>query len=191
MSIQKFELGIRLPSLRHVYNLINSRNWVITPNDRLRVKYIKRYGIRDKEHIISHTKYVKSIAFRPEEINKRLRPCDFELDLVCGTSLEKHSGYLVVLVNRSSRQVYGKYSPSKNEFKIAGIIREIIIKNNLNVKSITTDRGPEFAKIAIAAKWCNFIVYQCDPYKSCQKGSIENMNSIIRRFFLSKWIYRN
>ena len=185
LRIKNLGVDLLMPSLRHVYNLINSWNWVINPRERLRKRYLKRYGIRKKEPLKTDNKFVMPIAFRPEEINKRLRPCDFELDLICGTLTQKHSGYLVILVNRSSRQIYGKYSSSKNDFKIAGIVKEIIVDNNLNVKSITTDRGGEFDKLALLGKWLNLFIYQGDPYRSCQKGSIENANSIIRRFFPS------
>ena len=183
MKIKSLELDIKLPSLRHVYNLINSCHWVILPSERLRVRYIKRYGRRRKEDLHTNSKYVKPIAMRPFFINQRLRPCDYELDLICGSTKEKHSGYLVVLVNRLSRQIYAKYSKSKNDFKIASIVRQIILENNLNIKSITPDRGPEFNRMALVAKWFNLTIYQCDPYRSYQKGTIENANSIIRRFF--------
>lgn len=105
------------------------------------------------------------------------------MDLVCGSNKIKHSGYLVVLINRLSRKYYAMKCRSKNGFLIAGIIKKIIEKHNLKVTTITTDRGKEFERLPLVAKWCSFVIYWCDSYRSYQKGSIENCNSICRRFF--------
>ena len=185
LKIKNLKLDMKMPSFRHVYNMINSCHWLIHPWERLKPKYMKRYGIRKFNYhkFAVNKKFVLPIALRPNCINKRSRYTDYELDLICGTVKEKHSGYLVVLVNRTTRQAYAKYSKSKNDFVIAGIVKKIIEENKLIVDSITPDRGKEFDRLSLVAKWLNFKIYQCDPYRSWQKGTVENLNGIIRRYF--------
>ena len=49
-------------------------------------------------------------------------------------------------------------------------------------KSITTDNGSEFADLSDLEKISKTLVYYAHPYTSCDKGSIERHNGIIRRF---------
>ena len=96
--------------------------------------------------------YVFPIAIRTSCVNQRLRNTDQEVDGICGTNAEKKSGYLVVLINRATRQAYAKYAATKNDFKVLGVIRDIIKENNLVVDTITQDRGPEFNRLGLLGK---------------------------------------
>jgi IS30 family transposase len=49
------------------------------------------------------------------------------------------------------------------------------------VKSITFDNGSEFAEHSKLNKR-NIKTYFCDPGKPYQKGSVENLNGVIRRY---------
>jgi len=51
------------------------------------------------------------------------------------------------------------------------------------IKSITYDNGKEFSKHEIINKEFNIQSYFCKPYHSREKGTIENIIGIIRRFF--------
>ena len=57
-----------------------------------------------------------------------------------------------------------------------------MIKNNINVKSITVDNGLEFNVLGITAKKLGVKLYKCDPYCSFQRGTNERMNALVRRF---------
>jgi len=59
------------------------------------------------------------------------------------------------------------------------------------VKTITTDNGSEFAKHLDIAKHLNAKIYFTDPYSSWQKGSIENMNKLIRQYIPKKISTKN
>ena len=48
-------------------------------------------------------------------------------------------------------------------------------------KSITFDNGGEFAKHLKLCERFNLKTWFCDPYKSWQKGSVENINGRLRR----------
>ena len=51
------------------------------------------------------------------------------------------------------------------------------------VKSITCDRGSEFANWANIESRLNCDVYFADPYCAWQKGSNENSNGLLREFY--------
>lgn len=54
---------------------------------------------------------------------------------------------------------------------------------NSKVKSITFDNGAEFAEHVLIKNKLGIETYFCEPYKSYQKGAIENANRILREFF--------
>ena len=49
-------------------------------------------------------------------------------------------------------------------------------------KTITTDNGSEFADLAELEKMADTLVYYAHPYTSCDKGTVERHNGLIRRF---------
>ena len=49
-------------------------------------------------------------------------------------------------------------------------------------KTITTDNGSEFAQLSNLEDISNTLVYFAHPYTSCEKGSVERHNRLIRRF---------
>jgi IS30 family transposase len=51
------------------------------------------------------------------------------------------------------------------------------------VKSITCDRGSEFANWASIEQRLHCDVYFADPYCAWQKGTNENSNSLLREFY--------
>lgn len=53
-------------------------------------------------------------------------------------------------------------------------------------KTLTLDNGSENAGFNELEKRLNIDTYFCDPYCSWQRGSVENINGILRRFFPKK-----
>ena len=51
------------------------------------------------------------------------------------------------------------------------------------VKSITCDRGSEFANWRQIEKVLNCNMYFADPYCAWQKGTNENLNGLLREFY--------
>ncbi|MBT8986948.1 IS30 family transposase, partial [Lactobacillus delbrueckii subsp. bulgaricus] len=48
--------------------------------------------------------------------------------------------------------------------------------------SITTDNGSEFADLSDLEQVSKTLVYHAHPYTSCDKGSVERHNGLIRRY---------
>lgn len=57
------------------------------------------------------------------------------------------------------------------------------------VKTITCDRGKEFAGWKRIEEELNTKMYFADPYCTWQKGTNENSNGLLREFILNIWIY--
>ena len=49
-------------------------------------------------------------------------------------------------------------------------------------KTITTDNGSEFSRLSEFEKLAETLVFYTHPYTSCEKGTNERHNGIIRRF---------
>jgi len=119
----------------------------------------------------------KSINIRPEEINTRERLGDFEIDLIVGS---KHKGAILTTVDRLSRFCILKKLDSKHadivEQAILGIFRDY------NILSITSDNGNEFMNHENISEELDIDYYFANPYASFERGSIENLNGLIRQY---------
>jgi len=51
------------------------------------------------------------------------------------------------------------------------------------VTTITLDNGPEFAKHRTIAKKLNAAIYFADPKSPWQRGTVENINDLLRFFY--------
>lgn len=173
---------VKVPSLRQIYRWINSKNWVIKRSDCLRRKYVK--GKRRKIGMYSKidNKYCIPYSLRPKKINDREEFGHWEADLVVS---KRESGYhhLLTLVERKTRYAIIRKIKGKNAKSMVAKMYNLLEEEKLNIKSITVDNGLEFQMMGITAKQFNFKVYYCQPYSSFQRGSVENLNGLIRRWY--------
>jgi len=128
-----------------------------------------------------------SIEKRPEEIDSRTTFGHWELDSVIGKAKGQQESILV-LTERLTRYEIILRVLSKTALATVEALRSAIPLFPLGVfKSITVDNGSEFADCqgmehdADGNKQTT--VYYCHPYTSCERGSNERNNRIIRRFF--------
>ncbi|WPL37934.1 IS30 family transposase [Malacoplasma iowae] len=173
---------VKVPSARQVFRWINSKIWKIQRRDCLRRKYVK--GKRRKIGIFSKIdgKYCIPYSLRPEKINNRKEFGHWEADLIVS---KRQSGYyhLLTLVERKTRLAIIRKIKGKNARSMMAKMYTIIRDEKLPIKSITVDNGLEFQMMGITAKQFNFKVYYCQPYSSFQRGSNENINGIVRRWY--------
>jgi len=134
-------------------------------------KRVKRVIIKDK----------KNIKDRPVAANDRCEFGHWEGDTIVG---HKNSGYIFTLVDRQKRFLV----LSKGEDKSAETCNRSILEAfgnicNENIRTITFDNGTEFAQFKDIEEACECQVYFADPYSSWQRGTNENTNRLIRRYF--------
>ena len=130
----------------------------------------------------------KSIKDRPEVINRRERFGDWEGDLVVGkdnkgaiaTMVERKAGFLIAGL------MHGK---SSDEFKKT--VRDIFAPiDNEILKSITYDNGTEASDYKNLEAILNCDFYFATPGSPWQRGTNENTNGLLRRYFPKKTNFR-
>ena len=121
---------------------------------------------------------------RPDTINHRNEFGHWESDSI--ESCDRKHG-LNVLLERASRLTH----LSKLQSKKSCQTKKAIIHRLSNhppdlVKSITYDKGPENSRHLEINKRLETDSYFCLPYPSWEKGAVEQINSLIRRFIPKK-----
>lgn len=142
-------------------------------------KHLRRGGKRKYCRGANATiKPEKRIHDRPEIANQRGRLGDWELDTVLGAIGQ---GALVSAVDRKSRYLVLKVIEKKTAAETEKAIIQLL--ESMTVKSLTMDNGSEFANFKSIEKELKTSVFFADPHSPWQRGSIENINGLIRWFF--------
>lgn len=175
-------------STKTFYNYVHDRKVDIKPIDLPRMTRRKNKS-KYKTYIPKRQKGT-SIEERPIEVNSREEFGHWEGDLVTGPRDGQNGAYLTLL-ERKTRFFYMIPISSKTAKKVYMQI------NKLNkfygddfakiFKSITFDNGSEFSRwrdieIKPNTNFERTKVYFARPYRSCDRGSNENCNQLIRYF---------
>ena len=161
---------------------------------RLKPKHLHEKGRRryleKKAQAVARAPQGESIERRPPEILRRKTFGHWEMDSVLGVQGSKRA--LVVLTERKTRMGVVMPVPDHTAQSVVNALnrleKEAGDKFNRIFKSITVDNGCEFADSEGIEKTCRrrrkrTKLYYCHPYAPHERGSNENMNRIIRRFF--------
>lgn len=131
-----------------------------------------------------------SIADRPEIINQRGELGHKEIDLIVGC--EKSKAATLTITDRKDRTEMAYKIPDKRAASVRAVFDRLERKMGKRrfretFKSITTDNGPEFLEYELLTQSIfggkRFEVYYCHSYSAWEKGSNENHNRLMRRFF--------
>lgn len=121
------------------------------------------------------------ISERPVAVDERRRYGDWEGDTMVGSH---HQGRFVTHVERKSRYLLAATvtTGSSKDFNQATMkLYHKIPKQYL--KTLTLDNGSENADYAKLEETLGFKVYFAKPYASWQRGTNENTNGLLRRYF--------
>lgn len=119
-----------------------------------------------------------SIHERPAVVEERSRIGDFEADTIIGAG---RTNGLLTLVDRTSRYVrIGRIDRVASEETAAAMIA---LLRGHPVETITADNGKEFALHQQIADALDAAFYFADPYRACQRGTNEQTNGLVRRYF--------
>jgi len=123
----------------------------------------------------------RSIHERPEVVNQRSRLGDMEIDLIVGPKNQGSS--LASGIDRKSRYCVLAKAFNKTKETVANTVVESLSNIGFMLNSITSDNGNEFADHKLISEKLDVDYYFADPYASYQRGSIEQLNGLVRRFF--------
>lgn len=175
----KFKLTI---TPKAIYNYINQwgRHW----SDLGRLLRRKSKICRTKWRYNRGEKAlpVPRISTRPAIINNRRTYGHWEMDLMEGVQSDAHS--LLVLVERKSRYSIACLVPDSRGETVRKAAVDAL--KGFKVLSVTTDNGAEFRQHAEFAADLNAKIYYCYPYRSWEKGAVENNIGLYRDFFPKK-----
>lgn len=135
----------------------------------------KKRGIRkSRKRKKPNITQLVSVHDRPQEINERKEVGHWEGDLIIFTTLRSKN--ITTLVERKTRFTKLVLNSSRTSEEVIGGVRDSFDDELSSLKSITFDRGTEFANHhELPAS-----TYFCDPGSPWQKGAVENMNGRIR-----------
>jgi IS30 family transposase len=121
-----------------------------------------------------------SIHQRPATVEDRVVPGHWEGDLVMGSG----GSCFVTLVERRSRYVVILKVPNrKSETVVSALIEHARQLPGELYQSLTWDRGLEMADHRRFTLATDIAVYFCDPQSPWQRGTNENTNGLLRRYF--------
>lgn len=122
---------------------------------------------------------------RPAGANNRSRFGHYEMDTVVSSTNGK--GGLLVLIDRKSRRYAIELIKHVTQEDVVKALRRMMARKALGkVLSISTDNGCEFLNPEKIKKVTGCNVYYTRAYASWEKGSIENCNRFVRRWYPKK-----
>ena len=125
-----------------------------------------------------------SIDQRPQYINDRSQIGHWEGDLIIG---ENRASALITLVERKTRFTYILKVQNKKSETVTTQIKNLFMKLPKKLRrSITYDNGVEMANHKWLTQKTGATVYFAHPYSSWERGTNENTNGLIRRFYPKK-----
>jgi IS30 family transposase len=124
----------------------------------------------------------RDISERPEAVNDKERPGDWESDLV--VSNRQGSGAVATFVERTCLYFRGILVADQSSDEMVRASREALghLPEELRL-TMTHDNGKEIAKHEQITEELKMTVYCARPYKSCDRGLNEWYNRELRRFF--------
>ena len=170
-----------------LYSYIDKRVFLHLTNRDLWEKGRKKKRQYNQVRRTAHPS-LPSITERPPAAGERQEPGHWEMDLV--VSCEKGSGAILTLTERRSRQEMIFKLPDKRACSLRAVFDRLEKKLpdfRRQFRSITTDNGPEFLEYDKLVQSIHggkrFEVYYCHSYAAWEKGSNENHNRMIRRWY--------
>jgi IS30 family transposase len=148
------------------------------------LRYCLRFG-GYKQHRFRKTTRTRSkdrkhhIDERPEGANDRSELGHWERDCVVGAP---GGGALLTLVERKSRFSRIRRVSKLASDEVANATVDALRLHAPLTKSVTNDNGQEFGRDDQLESRLGVPIYFCDPSSPWQRGSIENLNGLIRQF---------
>ena len=169
---------LKTPSFKTIYRWIDERYLKST------LKQLRRKG-KTRKRLGNGGRFTtgKSIRKRDKSVYKRLEFGHWEADTVV-SGIGKTKACFATLAERKTRYYMAIKIPNRNGETMAdAVIKALSQFPKGAVKTITCDRGSEFACWKKIEDKLNCNMYFADPYCAWQKGTNENLNGLLREFY--------
>lgn len=179
----------RIMSISHeaIYTHIYQHNRGKLKNKLISLLLFSRTQRRSRKGIKQGRGRIKdavSIDARPKHIELRADVGNWEGDLVIGV---KQSSAIGTLVERKTRYLQIVKLTDRKTVTVTKAFEKSLNKMDLIFrKTMTYDNGLEMANHKIFTKQTGMAVYFAHPYSSWERGTNENTNGLIRRYFPKK-----
>lgn len=171
-----------LPSYKTLYNAIHAGHMGVVTMElpyrtckRPKGKRLKRKAFTGRGN--------RSIEERPAHVEERKEFGHWEIDLVVGRMGTRPS--LLTITERSTRIIIIVRLRHRSQKAVVAALRKLMRDGAMGlVLSLTCDNGAEFLdQKALERALCGAMVYYAHPYSAYERGSNENANRIVRRFY--------
>jgi len=96
---------------------------------------------------------------------------------------KRGTGYFVTITERKSRLTLASKVEKKDAPIVASFIIKLLKAKKYNAQCITFDNGRGFYGFEKLKKALDADIFFADPYSSCQRGSYEHANGMLRRYY--------
>lgn len=177
--------GFTSISTTSIYRAIHYGIIKVKKEDTRRMTKFEKSDKYSKKNELADNKKDYSIELRPEDINNRQSFGNWELDTVVSSSKGVHKCLMTLTERKIRYEIIGILEGKTKEevlLKFKRIYNYLKSDFSNFIKSITTDNGTEFSCFKQIIDITNVKFYFCHPYASCEKGTNEKHNSMIRYF---------
>lgn len=145
----------------------------------------RRHRRRYRRHPLAPRRFSpsRSIRERPAAVETRRRTGHWEVDTL---RPGRGNAALLCVVERKSRYVRLVWLKTGEAKPLALRLVQELDDVRQQVRSLTADRGSEFAWHWLIEDELRVPMYFCDPYCAWQRGTVENTNGLLRQYFPRK-----
>jgi IS30 family transposase len=116
---------------------------------------------------------------RPAEANERREMGHWERDCMLGT---RGNSALLTIIDRKSRYTRIRHVKKLDVEHVAKATLDALGTHRAISKTMTNDNGTEFQRDESLQKRMGIPIFFCDPASPWQRGSIENLNGLLRQY---------
>ena len=183
------ELKTKLFAASTIYSNVNPDKDLRKLLPRKGNKYRRTKAGNDRKRAREALDSRKSIDARPNGAETRKRIGHWEGDTIIGkektarilTHVERKTGYLIANL---------LYNVTADKIRVESVRAFINIPKNKK-KTVTYDRGTEFGDYELTEKEVEMLFYFAHAYHSWERGTNENTNGLIRRYFPKGTFFSN
>jgi IS30 family transposase len=164
---------------RHVYGPDGRRDGLYHHLPKARRRRGTRFGRKPRTGPIPRERWIEN---RPAEVGTREAFGHWEGDLVIFSKGHGKANVTSLIERKSRFTLLLPNGDRRSTAVLAGVAGALRPLPEAARRTVTFDRGSEFAGYAALDRHLDLASYFCDPHSPWQKGSVENANGRVRRF---------